>query len=309
MEQVPPDNNAPIVFFAYNRPEHTRQALESLSKCERAGDSELFIYCDGPKNAEDAKAVQELRKIVKDRQWCGTVKIILREENMGLAKSVISGVTEIVDRYGKVIVLEDDLVLSPQFLNYMNDALILYKDIPRIMHIAGYMFPVKGVLPETFFYRDTSCWGWATWQRAWAKFEPSADKLLSGLHTRKQRREFNIEGRTDYYRMLQNQSTGKIDAWAIRWYASVFLNNGLCLHPGKSLVNNIGHDGTGIHCGTTNIYTVQPNNDRISSYTQDIEECKDAVRLMKAFYRSLKKPLPLRVINKLLRMAQKTRQI
>jgi hypothetical protein len=291
---------APIVLFVYNRPVHVKKTLESLCNCEKSQESELFMYCDGPKHPEDEKAVQEVRDIVKSRKWCGTVNIIEHDKNWGLAKSVINGVTEIINRYGKAIVLEDDLILSPQFLNFMNDALDIYKNDEEVMHISGYMFPVKGILPETFFYRATSCWGWATWKRAWEKFELSCDRLLAKFQNENRLKAFDIDGSTQYYKMLQDQATGKRDSWAIRWYASVFLNNGLCLHPGKSLVKNIGHDNSGIHCGSSNAFDVQPGRDRVSDFTQKIEENEDAINLMVDFYKSLKKPLFIRIANKLL---------
>jgi hypothetical protein len=300
---------APIVLFVYNRPVHTRKTLESLKANSLADESELFIFSDGPKDnasPEVSAKIKEVRELVREKQWCGTVHIKESSKNLGLANSVINGVTETVNKFGKVIVVEDDLVLSPHFLNYMNDALEIYRDELRVMHVAGYMFPVRGILPETFFYRDTSCWGWATWRRAWEKFEPDADKLLTGLRNNERRRAFDIEGSANYYKMLQMQSTGAIDSWAIRWYASVFLNNGLCLHPGRSLVDNIGHDGTGKHCGQTNVYATQPGKDRITDFTQRVEESEEAVRLMTAFFKSLRKPLYIRVINRLLRMARKT---
>lgn len=298
-------NNTPIAFFAYNRPEHTKKALESLSQCGGAVESELFIFCDGSKKPEDEENVKAVRILVKSKKWCGKVNIIERDKNRGLANSIISGVTEIVNRYGRIIVLEDDLVLSPEFLNYMNDALEIYKDIQKVIHISGYMFPVKGELPETFFYRATSCWGWATWKRAWEKFEPDVNNLLASFQDKNQRWKFDIEGSMNYYKMLQYQATGKINSWAIRWYASVFLDGGLCLHPGKSFVKNIGHDRTGIHCTLTDVYTVTVHKKRIFYFTQEIRENEEVVKLMADFYRSLKKPFPIRILNKLKQITNK----
>ncbi len=293
--------NAPIAFFAYNRPEHTRKALESLAMSKGAAESELFIFCDGPKNAASEKAVGDVRFLVKSRKWCKTVHIVEREENWGLAKSLIYGVTELANNFGRVIVLEDDLVLSSWFLDYMNRALEIYQDIPRVMHISGYLLPVKGQLPETFFYRNTSCWGWATWKRAWDMFEPDTKKLLAGFNNLNQRREFDVRGTMGFYRMLRDQDKGRIDSWAIRWYASVFLNNGLCLYPGKSLVNNIGHDNSGVHCGASTRFECQVSQDRVLNFTQDIHENKQAVKLMADFYRSLKEPFLVRVYKKIKR--------
>jgi hypothetical protein len=309
------EDRAPIAFFAYNRPEHTSQALESLSRCDGARESELFIYCDGPKGSKDEKAVSQVREIVKSHNWCGTVQVIEKEVNLGLAHSIIHGVTEIVNRYGRIIVLEDDLVLSPQFLNFMNDALDKYEDIQKVMHVSGYMFPVRGKLPETFFYRATSCWGWATWKRAWDKFEPDAKKLLDKFEDEKQRWEFDIKGTKPYYKMLHEQTKKNTTAWAARWYASVFFSNGICLHPGISLVNNIGHDGTGIHCCSTGVFDVDLSRERVSHFTQDIKESEQVVLLMADFYITYEKPFYIRglyklrnIINRILR-TEKTNKL
>lgn len=291
---------AHIVLFVFNRPWHTEQCLESLSKCEGAAESELFVFSDGPKRSEDKEAVEKVRELVKSRNWCKEVHITEREENTGLANSIISGVTEIANRYGRVIVLEDDLVLSPQFLNYINDALETYKDEERVMHISGFMFPVKAELPETFFFRGTSCWGWGTWKRAWDRFEPDTNKLLAEFDkNRVKRRRFDIEGSIDYYTMLRAQARGTIDSWAIRWYASVFLNDGLCLHPGRSLVNNMGHDSMGVHCEETDVFDVKLGNKRVTGFTQDIRESEEAVSAIVNFYRAMKRPLPVRLLGKL----------
>ena len=291
-------DKAPIAFFVYNRPEHTRRALESLAQCEGAVKSELFIFCDGPKQPEDEEAVRRVRTLVKSRQWCGKVNIIERDENRGLADSIIAGVTEIVNRYGRIIVLEDDLVLSSQFLNYMNDALEIYKDVSRVMHISAYMFPVTGEPPDTFFYRVSSCWGWATWKRAWDKFEADADKLLNMINARGLKKTFDIEGSIAYYEMLKAQSEGKLDSWAVRWYASVFLLDGLCLHSGKSLVLNIGHDGSGIHCDNTGAFSVKLIQKKVTKFTNDIIEDKRTVTMLTHFFLSLKKPIFPRIIDR-----------
>jgi hypothetical protein len=181
----------------------------------------------------------------------------------------------------------------------MNDALDHYEDIQEVMHVSGYMFPVRGKLPETFFYRATSCWGWATWKRAWDKFELDAKKLLAKFKDAKQRWEFDIRGTMDYYKMLRSQARNNTDAWAARWYASVFFNDGLCLHPGISFVNNIGHDNTGLHCRPTDIYNVEVSKERISHFTGEIKESEQAIILMSDFYQSLNKPFFIRAFDKL----------
>lgn len=244
-----PDENAPVLLFVYNRPQHTRRVLEALASNPGAEKSELIIYCDAARRPEDEEAVKAVRSIIRSRQWCGSVTIVEQERNLGLAKSVILGVSEVVNRFGKVIVLEDDLILSPQFLQYMNSALTLYQDDPRVMHVAGYMFPVQGQgLPDTFFLRLATCWGWATWRDAWDKFNPDGNALRDQIHQKGLVRSFNLDGAANYDRMLCDQIAGRNNSWAIRWYASMLLNNGFGLHPRFSLVQNGGFDGTGEHC-------------------------------------------------------------
>ena len=296
-------NKAPIVFFAYKRPEHTRRSLESLARCEGATESELFIYCDGSREKKEVEAVDEVRSIVKSRKWCGTVHIIERDENIGLANSIIKGVTERVNTNGSVIVLEDDLILSSHFLNFMNDALETYKSVDQVMHISGYMFPVDGNLPETFFYRVPSSWGWATWKRAWNLFDNDSNNLSKKIKENKSIKAFNIEGSYFFYHMLRQQSRGKIDSWAVPWYASVFLNKGLCLHPGESLVSNIGHDASGEHCNKSACFDVTVRADRIKTFTSKIEESKSAVHLMSDFYSSMEKS----IIQKMIVILNRTR--
>ncbi len=276
-------NMAPIVFFAFKRPHHTRRALEALSKCEGAENSHLFIFCDGSRGASDADGVQQVRSLVREQQWAEKVTIIEQECNQGLADSIIRGVTYITNLLGRAIVIEDDLIVSRYFLRYMNDALKIYEDTPKVMHIAGYTHPVRGVLPETFFYRVPSCWGWATWKRAWSHFEANAADLVHAIKKGNHSHEFNIEGSRDFLNMLQLQADGKLDSWAIRWYASVFMNQGLCLHPGRSLVRNIGHDGSGSHCPPTDRYLVSPSLEPVRNFATDLSEDGQAVEEIRKF--------------------------
>ena len=290
--------STPIALFVYKRPHHTRKTLESLMANAEFSDSPLYVFCDGAKRKKDIPLVLETRELIRSYKL-NNATIIEREENMGLANSIITGVTELCNKYGRVIVVEDDLYLSPYFLKYMNKALDTYEECDEVMHIAGYMFPVRGQLPETFFYRATSCWGWGTWKRAWDKFEPDVHKLLVEFKNKNKRWEFDIRGSTKYYLMLKYQAS---NSWAIRWYASVFLNNGLCLHPGRSLVNNIGHDDSGAHCDCTNAYDVNVSEDKDIRFTTDIIESEEAVLLMVDFYQSIRKPIYVLAYNQLKRM-------
>jgi len=281
-------SRAPIIFFAYKRPEHVRRSLESIERCEGAAESELFIYSDGPRGIEDEEGVEEVRKIIKSRQWCKETHVIEREKNMGLSNSIIEGVTEIISRYERAIIIEDDLVLSSQFLNFMNKGLEIYKDVPRVMEIAGYSLPVKNKLPDTYFFRATSSWGWATWKRAWHKFEPDVEKLLPRFESKKIQWEYDVKGSEDFFYILKNDAIGVVDSWDARWHASVFLNEGLCLYPGKSLVKNIGHDGSGEHCGQTTSYDVNLSDNEDISFEHEIREKGDTIKAMINFYLSQK---------------------
>lgn len=242
---------APITLFVYNRPVHTKRTLEALKKNELAGQSDLFIFSDGPKGQNDQKAVQEVREYLKTVTGFNKVVITERPENWGLAKSIISGVGEVVGKRGKIIVLEDDLLTSPFFLRYMNDALNLYENEPKVMHINAYLYPTKEQLPQTFFVRLASSWGWGTWQRSWKNFMGDADFLWKKIKSSGSLKAFNLDAGFDFFSgQLQANIYGDMETWAIKWQGSIFLRGGLCLYPNISLVRNIGHDGSGTHSGT-----------------------------------------------------------
>ncbi len=245
---------APILLFVFNRPEHTRLTIEALQRNTLASESHLYIYSDGVRNENDAKAVGEVRQLIAGISGFKQVTIIEREKNCGLAHNIIDGVTTQVRKHGKVIVLEDDLVTSPYFLQFMNDALIAYSDEPRVGHIQACDYTQEPSLPDTFLIKWTGSWGWATWERAWQYFNPDGAMLLSELKKRRLTREFDFGGTYGYTRMLRRQVEGKNNSWAIRWNASLFLQDILSLNVGKSLVRNIGFDGSGTHCGNDRLY-------------------------------------------------------
>lgn len=279
---------APIAVFLYNRPDHSRAILNCLKRDSMIAESPVTIYCDGPKSNEHEDLVHETREIARQLAPTGA-RIVEREENFGLARSIIAGVTEQCVEFGRVIVFEDDLRLSPAALGYFNAALDRYADEDRVMHIAGYMYPVGVDLPEAFFYREASCWGWATWARAWEKFEPNAQTLLRKLRRSGRVSDFDIGGAYDYEWMLYQQWRGDIDSWAIRWYASVFLSGGLCLHPGRSLVANHGFDGSGIHFSSptkSTKFDTQIAEHAPKNLPSEIVECQAAAAAVMA-YRNL----------------------
>jgi len=241
---------APIALFVYNRPWHTLQTLNALKQNALANQSALFIYADGPKPGADATDLQKIadtRNIIKCEKWCNEVTIIEATANRGLAGSIINGVTEMVNKYGRVIVLEDDLVTHPSFLTFMNTNLDIYEKNEKVISIHGYMYPVKKKISTPFFLKGADCWGWATWKRGWDMFETDAALLLREIEQKKLSKEFNFNNTCNYSSLLQNQVDNKIDSWAIRWYASAFLAGKLTLYPAKTLVHNIGLDGSGTH--------------------------------------------------------------
>lgn len=245
---------APILLFVYNRPEHVRQALLSLQQNKLASESELFIYSDAPKDDASREAVEEVRSLIHQVSGFKQVNLIQRSENWGLARNIIDGVTSLVNRYGRVIVLEDDLVVAPYFLQFMNDALETYKDTEEVGHIQACDFTQAPNLPDTFLIKWTGSWGWATWSRAWKHFNPDGKALLHELEARKLTYEFDFNGKYGYTRMLRRQTEGKNNSWAIRWNASLFLQGILSLNVGKSLVQNNGFDGSGTNCGGGGLY-------------------------------------------------------
>ena len=248
-------NLAPIVLFVYNRPWHTQQTVEALQKNELANESELFIYSDKAKNEDARKSVDEVREYIDKIDGFKRVTIIKREKNWGLANSIIDGVTKIVNEYGKIIVLEDDLVTSPYFLKFMNDSLSMYEKDNHVASIHGYVYPIEN-LPDTFFIRGADCWGWATWDRGWDVFEEDGDKLLKEIKKKTLKKEVDFDDSYPYTKMLKNQIKGKNDSWAVRWYISAFLKDMLTLYPSQSYVQNIGNDSSGIHCGVNEKFKV-----------------------------------------------------
>jgi GT2 family glycosyltransferase len=289
---------APIVLFVYNRPDHTRKTLESLMRNTLADRSELIIYADGPKQhatAAEVDTILNVRKIIRAYKWCKEVHITEATTNKGLARSIIEGVTETVNRFGKVIVLEDDLVLSVGFLQYMNDALDMYQEEDKVMHISGYMFPIRAKLPETFFYNSTSCWGWGTWARAWKYFNPNASELYKSILLQGKENIFNARFPSSIEHLKANID-GKLNTWAIKWHAVVFLNNGFCLHPARSLVQNIGNDSTGVNSITSNVFFHKEIAASVHVQKIKIAESAESCKAMEEFYYQLNK---VSLINKI----------
>lgn len=249
--------SAPLALFVFRRPDHVRRVVESLKQNAEISETDLFIFSDGARNSEDLGGVNQVRRFCRQISGFRSLVITEQEQNLGLATSIINGVSSVLKSSDRVIVLEDDIHCSEHFLKYMNDGLNLYAHAEQVASIHAYRYPVSVKLPETFFIRGADCWGWGTWRRAWKLFNPEGQQLLEQLHAANLCEEFDFGGAFPFTQMLEDQIAGRNDSWAIRWYASTFLANHLTLYPGTSLVHNFGNDSSGTHCGTTTSMDVQ----------------------------------------------------
>lgn len=296
---------APIVLFAFNRPSHLAACLESLRTNPEAAASALHIFCDGPRHDGDAEGTAAVRRIARAAQGFASVTVVEQPENRGLARSVIAGVTALLASNETVIVVEDDLVVAPGFLRFMNDALTLYAADERVASIHGYVYPVSGPLPATFFLRGADCWGWATWARAWKVFEADGAALLGALRASGLERRFDLDGAYPYTGMLSAQVAGRNASWAVRWHASCFLRDMLTLYPGQSLVRNIGNDASGTHCADTARFEVEFPNRPPALQRIPLVESEDA---RKAFAHFLRGTLSERIGGRLRTFAARVRR-
>lgn len=305
MEQIGLERRglAPIVLFVYNRPWHTQQTIEALQKNKFAPKSELFIYSDAAKNEAAEQAVQEVRKYIHSIEGFKTITIVERETNMGLADSIIDGVTAVVNQYGKVIVLEDDLVTSPYFLSFMNDALDFYQHENKVWHISGWNYPISSDGgDEVFLWRVMNCWGWATWSDRWQFFEKDTNAIIKSF-SKEDINAFNLDGVEGFFEQVIANKKGKIDTWAIFWYVTIFIRKGLCLNPMKTYVENIGLDGTGTHCQDEGVRdNVNLSTQLVYDFCNEIAESRRVVLKVKQYYLSRKNPFFKRVVNKVSRI-------
>ena len=285
-------NLSPIVLFTYNRPNHTLKVLENLAKNDFAKQSDLFIFSDGAKTNQNSELalIEEVRRIIRKKKWCKNVTLIERTENLGLAKSITTGISEIIKLKGKVIVLEDDILTSKGFLKFMNEGLELYKNDEKVMHISGYMLPLPTKLPDTLFLRVPLSWGWATWDRAWNQYRSNAPELFSELKRMNKLKKFNITKYGDFTKQLEKNIGYTLETWAVKWYATIFLSEGLCLHPKISLIQNIGFDNSGTNCDESQIFLNPINKiEYIELNPIDIKEFPNIEIYISMFYKKNKK--------------------
>ena len=288
---------APVTLFTFNRPWHTRRTVEALLENDLADESELIVFSDGPRNYQDKHKIGEVRQYLNSISGFKKVSLIERPQNLGLGQSIINGVTEVLRDQEKIIVLEDDLITSPFFLRYMNDALEIYADEERVISIHGYIFPVAEILPPTFFLSGADCWGWATWKSVWDLFEEDGSNLLSELRKKNLTEEFNFNGAYRYTRMLKDQIKGRNTSWAVRWYASAFLRNRLTLYPGVSLIQHIGNDGTGTNFGKSDFLDVELAKGPLTVTAIELAENQEVRRIIGEYLHAIKTPFTKGLFN------------
>jgi hypothetical protein len=293
---------APILLFVYNRPWHTQKTFESLVQNILVSESDLIIYSDYPKNEDAKKSVNLVREYIKTISGFHNVFIVERQENFGLAKNIISGVTEVIQKYDKVIVMEDDLLTSPYFLKYMNEALDYYQNEPRIFTITGYNYPSSAMRIPTDYMHDiyfsprNSSWGWATWRDRWEKADWDMKDYPQFSLDKKAQKSFNYGGE-DLTDMLKAQMEGRINSWSIRLTYTHFKHGGLCVYPVVSFVKNIGLDGSGIHCGVESSQKFSNSSLSMKDNIRFLKDIQVNEKIMNEFKKLFQKKLILRVLD------------
>lgn len=300
---------APICIFSYNRPNHLQRVLDALSKNDLASESVLYIFCDGAKplqtdadnDSDDVTAsarrffkgteteykkylsdIEDNIKVAQSATGFKEVHTIIRPENIGLKENIIGAVTEVVNKYGRIITLEDDIITSKGFLRYMNDALETYKDEEKVKHISAYMYPHKCKLADTFFYPvPYPGGGWATWKRAWQYYNDNTEELYD--FWKEKWNQFDILGANYLSKQLIANHNGTMNTWFVKWYAVIMQQTGLTLYPGKSLTNNIGFDNTATNCSAMTKFDVIPT-DYVNVRIQPVQKDRKASRIIFDFY-------------------------
>lgn len=241
---------APIAIFAFNRPDALVRLLDSLKRNKEFHQSKVHIFIDGARDSVEEILVAEVEKIAIELRNFGGVEIIRQQSNQGLANSIISGINRVFEESESLIILEDDLVVSEYFLRFCNMGLKRFATNLKVASIQGFTHEINYRRNDIYFTLGADCWGWATWKNRWQDFEPDGAKLLENLRMSKRENEFDLRGAYPFTNMLERQVSGDVDSWAIRWHASMFLQNRMSLYPSRTLVENYGQDGSGTHSGS-----------------------------------------------------------
>lgn len=297
---------APVLLFVYNRPAHVERCVGSLLQSPLAADSPLIIFSDGAKGEADRPQVEAVRSFIREIKGFESVEIRENSANKGLADNIISGVSECVERFGRVIVVEDDLVLSPCFLEFMNRALTLYADVEEVVNINSHVLEGPQKFPDNFLVSFADSWGWATWKRGWALFEPDGRVLLERIKKMRASKRFDMG--YHFVRMLREQIEGKNNSWAIRWNASIFVDGKLSLNAGKPLAVNIGFGKEATHCNTPDLFSVKLYTGRLDpkliSPATENPEARNNLRLNYIIRTSYANKLRVRLLEFLYRFAK-----
>jgi len=283
--------------------------LDALAANRESAETDLFVFLDGPRHHADIEKVQEVKRCIDSCEGFASVTCVQRETNLGLGRSIIDGVSSLLADFESVIVLEDDLVVSPFFLRYMLDGLNVYWDNRRVGSLHGYLYPLDIQLTDPFFIRGADCWGWATWRRAWQYFSPDGREMARQIRAARLERTFNFSGSINYLKALQQSGTAAADTWAVRWHASMFVRDMYSLYPPQSLVQNIGLDSSGSNCATTSAYHVELASSRIQEFPLEVAESEEARRALERFFRSQKTSWFRRQRESLMNLAARTNAV
>jgi hypothetical protein len=240
---------APVALFTYKRKDHFQQTIQALQGNDLANQTDLYIFSDGAKNERDQLTIQQIRELAHEVDGFKSVTVTCSEKNRGLGNSIISGVTEVIQKHGKIIVLEDDLITSPDFLTFTNQLLDFYEENQQVWSVTGYNNPFK--IPPNYNYDvyaipRVCSWGWGTWQNRWEKADWNMDDYKEFEKNKQAKRQFN-RGGVDLVRMLRKQMQGEIDSWAIRWNYAQFKHQAISIWAANTRIDNIGMDGQGTH--------------------------------------------------------------
>ena len=301
---------APVALFVHSRPDHTARTLDALAANARAAETRVFIFADAARRTEEKARVDAVRGVAHSASGFRSVTVVERESNYGLARNITEGVTEIVEQFGRVIVLEDDLITGRLFLSFMNEALDRYANEPRVWHINGWTYPIAlqgDGLP--FFTSVLECWGWATWADRWKHYRKDPRDLLARWK-RPEIDRFNIGGGYDSWADVKRNASGVVDSWAVFWYATIFERGGLCLSPPKSHVVNIGIDGSGTNSGSLDIYARVTAADTMpADWPEEVAEDKAAWVRIRDFLLGQRPPLWRRAASRLKWGAKRIRRL
>tara|TARA_A100001015_G_scaffold296430_1_gene376693 strand:- start:1890 stop:2816 length:927 start_codon:yes stop_codon:yes gene_type:complete len=278
----------PIILFAYNRPIHTKKVLNQLKKNKFANRSELYVFCDGPKNKKDVYKILKIKKFIQNLNGFKKVQCFFHPKNVGLKKSILFGTNKIFKNYEAAIILEDDIYTSNNFLIFMNQSLHQFKNNHKVWHINGWCLPLKNESKnKTFFYRTMHCWGWGTWANKWKYYSDNIKSIEKKMNKEKIF-YFNNDGTENFYWQLLANKKKYTTTWSIFWYLTIFINKGLCLSPSISLTRNIGLDGSGVHSKKTNnpSTNLKLNNSLYFMYPKKVVEDKLMFKKISDYYKS-----------------------